>query len=33
MSMVKEENVVKLGAMLPLKQMIAYERCMKVDVM
>jgi hypothetical protein len=33
MSMLKEENTVKSRAMLPLKQMIAYERCMKDDVM
>jgi len=29
----KEENMVKLKRTLPLKQMIAYERCMKTDVL
>jgi hypothetical protein len=33
MSMLKEENMVKLKATLPLKQMIAYEQCMKVNAM
>jgi len=34
MSMLKgEENMAKLGATLPLKQMIIYEQCMKVGVM
>jgi hypothetical protein len=34
MSMLKgEENMAKLGATLPLKQMIIYEQCMKVSVM
>jgi hypothetical protein len=28
----REENMVKLGATLPLKQMIAYGRWMKVSV-
>jgi len=33
MSMLKkEENMVKSEAMLPLKQMTAYEQCMKVGV-
>jgi hypothetical protein len=33
MSMLKnEENMAKLGATLPLRQMTTYERCMKVDV-
>jgi hypothetical protein len=29
----REENMIKLGATLSLKQMIAYEPRMKVDVM
>jgi hypothetical protein len=28
----REENMVKLGATLSLKQMVAYEWCMKVGV-
>jgi hypothetical protein len=33
MSMLKsEENMAKLGATLPLRQVIAYEQCMKVGV-
>jgi hypothetical protein len=28
-----EDNMVKLGATLPLKQMITYEWCMKVGAM
>jgi hypothetical protein len=28
----KEENMAKLGATFPFKQMIAYERCMKTNV-
>ncbi len=33
MSMLKrEENMAKLGATFPLKQMITYEQCMKVGV-
>jgi hypothetical protein len=30
--MLKRENMAKLGATLPLKQMITYERCMEVSV-
>ncbi len=33
MSMLKEQKMVKSRPMLPLRQMITYERCMKVDVM
>ncbi len=29
----KDENMAKLGATLPLKQMISYEWCMKVGAM
>jgi len=28
----REENMAKLGATFPLKQMITYEQCMKIGV-